>query len=54
MDNKVFVDNRSLLGIIEHPKWISNLNIGSIMHMSPISYENYASTNDDILEISKE
>ena len=50
----MFVDNRSLLGIISHPKWIENLNIGSIMHMSPIQYEDYASSNDDMFEISKE
>ena len=53
-ENPVFVDNRSLLGIRQHPKWNENLNIGTIMHMNPISYEEYASQKDEIFEITKE
>ena len=40
--------------MVQHPKWIQNLNIGSIMHMSPIKYDDYAASNEDIFEISKE
>jgi hypothetical protein len=40
--NKVFIDNRSLLGIVQHPKWIENLNIGSVMHMAPISIQSFS------------
>lgn len=52
--NKNFVDNRSLLGIRQHPKWIENLNIGTIMHMNPISYEEYSTSRDEIFDITKE
>ena len=54
IENKKFVDSRSLLGIVQHPKWIENLNIGTIMHMNPITYEEYALKREDVFQITKE
>lgn len=32
---------RGLLGIQNVQEWIENFNIGSIMHMEPLSYEDF-------------
>lgn len=34
-------------------EWIENFNIGSIMHMAPITYEEFALFGDLLYEISK-
>lgn len=46
-------DFRSLLGVQNVKEWIENFNIGSIMHMEPLSYEEFQSYGEMIYEISK-
>jgi hypothetical protein len=46
-------DFRSLLGVQNVREWIENFNIGSIMHMEPLAYEEFQSYGEMIYEISK-
>lgn len=43
---------RSILGVMNGNEWIENFNIGSIMHMAPITYEEFALFGDLLYEIS--
>ena len=41
------------MGVEQPNEWIENFNIGTIMHLSPISYEEFTFFGDIIYEISK-
>lgn len=47
-------DSRSLLGVQQPPEWLENLNIGTIMHMKPLRYKDYAQKKEVINEITKD
>lgn len=50
----VNLNKRSLLGVkAETNQWIESFNIGSIMHMNPIKYEEFNFAGDFNYEISK-
>lgn len=47
-------NKRSLLGLkAESTEWIENFNIGSIMHMNPVKYDEFSYFGDLNYEISK-
>ncbi len=46
-------ENRSLLGVQRAPEWLENLNIGTIMHMKPIKYKDYAKKREFTNELTK-
>lgn len=47
-------NKRSLLGLkADSTEWIENFNIGSIMHMNPVKYEEFCFFGDLNYEISK-
>lgn len=47
-------NKRSLLGIkADSTEWIENFNIGSIMHMSPVKYDDFCFFGDLNYEISR-
>ena len=46
-------EKRSLLGIQNQHEWIENFNIGSIMHMIPVGYDDFCFFGDLIYELSK-
>jgi len=50
---KIKEDNRTLLGVQQDPEWLSTLNIGSIMHMRPLKYKDYAQKKEFINELTK-
>jgi hypothetical protein len=50
----LFGENRSLLGVQHTAEWLENLNIGTIMHMKPLKYQEYAVKRELITEITKE
>ena len=54
IQTELIEDNRSLLGVKANPEWLENLNIGSIMHMKPQKYKEYAHKRDIVNEISKD
>jgi hypothetical protein len=54
IQNDVIDDTRSLLGVRQTPEWLENLNIGSIMHMKPMRYKEYAHKRDLVTEITKD
>ena len=47
-------ENRSLLGVQQTNDWLEDFNIGSIMHMKPLKYKDYAKKREFIKEITKE
>ena len=51
--NKITEENRTLLGVQQDPEWLTTLNIGSIMHMRPLKYKDYAQKREFINELSK-
>lgn len=46
--------NRSLLGVQRPVEWLENLNIGTIMHMKPIRYKDYAQKKEFTNDITKD
>ena len=54
LSNDLIEDNRSLLGVQQPPEWLENLNIGSIMHMKPLKYKDYAQRRELVTEITKD
>jgi len=50
---KIKEDNRTLLGVQQEPEWLNTLNIGSIMHMRPLKYKDYAQKKEFINELTK-
>ena len=47
------VDKRSYLGIPgKNDDWIEEFNIGCVMHMNPLSYEEFANCGNFLFEIS--
>lgn len=46
-------EKRSLLGVADSTEWLQNFNIGAIMHMNPITYEEFMFYGEIIYEISK-
>lgn len=46
-------EGRNLLGMQSSEDWIQNFNIGSTMHITPLSYEQCAFFGDLTFEISK-
>ena len=47
-------ENRSLLGVQRQTEWLENLNIGTIMHMKPLKYKDYAQKKEFTNEITKD
>ncbi len=54
LSNDLIEENRSLLGVQQPPEWLENLNIGSIMHMKPLKYKDYAQRRELVTEITKD
>lgn len=54
VQNEFIDETRSLLGVQQPPEWLENLNIGSIMHMKPLKYKEYAQKRDIVNEITKD
>ena len=52
--NDIFGENRSLLGVQRNSEWLETLNIGTIMHMKPLKYNEYAVKKELIADITKE
>lgn len=50
---KITEENRTLLGVQQDPEWLATLNIGSIMHMRPLKYKDYAQKREFINELTK-
>lgn len=50
----VLNDNRSLLGVQQASDWLEDFNIGSVMHMKPMKYKDYAKKREFVKEITKE
>ena len=50
----IFKESRSILGVKKTSKWIENLNIGTIMHMMPITYQDQIEQKDIQFELTKE
>jgi hypothetical protein len=46
--------NRSLLGVQRPTEWLESLNIGSMMHMKPMKYKEYAQKKEFTNEITKD
>ena len=46
-------EKRNYLGVANANEWIENFNIGSIMHISPITYEEFSFYGELIYELSK-
>ena len=46
-------EKRSLIGLRNNNNWINNFNIGSVMHMQPLSYNEFESIPDIFYEISE-
>lgn len=46
-------DLRSLLGVQNELEWIEQFNIGTIMHISPIQYSQFALQGELLYEFSK-
>ena len=44
---------RSLLGVADSTEWLETFNIGAIMHMNPIGYEEFMFYGEIIYEVSK-
>ena len=44
---------RSLLGVADSTEWLETFNIGAIMHMNPITYEEFMFYGEIIYEVSK-
>lgn len=44
---------RSLLGVADSTEWLESFNIGAIMHMNPITYEEFMFYGEIIYEVSK-
>lgn len=47
-------ENRSLLGVQRPLEWLETLNIGTIMHMKPLKYKEYAQKKEFTNEITKD
>lgn len=45
---------RTLLGVQQESEWLQNFNIGTVMHMNPLSYKDYIARRDVIAEVTKE
>jgi hypothetical protein len=54
IQNEFIDDSRSLLGVQQPPEWLENLNIGTIMHMKPLRYKDYAQKKEVINEVTKD
>lgn len=52
-DLKINSSGRSLLGVEQPNDWLNNFNIGAIMHLNPIVYEEFAFYGDLVYEMSK-
>jgi len=48
------VDVRNLFGFLQSSEWISSLNIGNIMQMTPISLQDLLSSYNNDLELTRE
>lgn len=46
-------DNRNILGIQTAQDWIEHFNIGTIMHMTSVSYEELVAFDDILFELTK-
>lgn len=46
-------EGRSLLGVADSTEWLESFNIGAIMHMNPINYDEFSFFGEVIYEISK-
>jgi hypothetical protein len=46
-------EGRSLLGVVDSTEWLESFNIGAIMHMNPINYDEFSFFGEVIYEISK-
>ncbi|EAS07471.2 hypothetical protein TTHERM_00572070 (macronuclear) [Tetrahymena thermophila SB210] len=46
-------DNRNIVGVQKSQEWIEQFNIGSIMHMTCISYDEFILFEDILFELSK-
>lgn len=44
---------RSLLGVADSTEWLESFNIGALMHMNPITYEEFMFYGEIIYEVSK-
>ena len=53
ISSKLAEENRTLLGVQQDPEWLSTLNIGSIMHIRPLKYKDYAQKREYINELTK-
>ncbi len=49
----ILEENRTLLGVQHEPEWLANLNVGSIMHIRPLKYKDYAQKKEYINELTK-
>jgi hypothetical protein len=47
------MQGRNMLGVADNTDWIESFNIGSIMHMTPISYDEFTFVGDINYEISR-
>eukprot|EP01017_Pseudomicrothorax_dubius_P023516 TRINITY_DN2510_c0_g1_i12.p1 TRINITY_DN2510_c0_g1~~TRINITY_DN2510_c0_g1_i12.p1 ORF type:complete len:797 (+),score=114.81 TRINITY_DN2510_c0_g1_i12:128-2518(+) len=47
-------ENRNLIGVAHEKDWISTLNIGTIMHMMPMSYYDLVNPEEHIYFLSKD
>ena len=54
LPNELKDENRSLLGVQRPVEWLENLNIGTIMHMKPIKYKDYAQKKEFTNEVTKD
>ncbi len=46
-------DLRSLLGVQNEFEWVEQFNIGTIMHISPINYTQFALAGEMLYEFSR-
>lgn len=51
---KYFISNRSLLGVKKHEDWIDYINIGNIMFINPLTFEDFDLDSDYKFELLKD
>jgi hypothetical protein len=54
LETEWVVENRNIIGVAQQKDWLAGLNIGTIMHMNPLSYYESITTIDGILHLSKD
>jgi len=52
--NTETLDMRNLFGYCQITEWCANINMSSIMQISPMTFQDFASVNNDELELTRE